>query len=494
MASEPDSSDRAISHGEARAAANSGTSRIRRCTRDPRLRTLLIVVAVCATLIAVRWRWNELVGAHVPCVYYDTQIYDQIADQPIGVGLLFAPKPLIVPLVYRLAGNDHASIVAWQENLSFVSWAVLAASLTLGLRRRWTRVLAIGVCMAFLLAPVRLGFTGSLLSESINDSLTTLVVAGAIGLVWLRGRARRAAAIVTAVLGLCWLLTRDTNAVTAVVAAAGATIVWRGWRHRWARVAAVMALASAAFVLWTASIPHAPLGYQHDWYARFTPRSVYPMLDNISLRIYREHADELPSGLRAFGGAELDVERVVRAGPEHRAAQDWLVDQGPSTYARWLLRHPLDRLRELIGARWIALTGTKTVYMPKHWVAHGGALRQLTQQRNLLLALLFAAPVLLWRPRADPLRGLALCLIASGLFGVAAAYYGDAAEVSRHCYGPGQQVVLGLFLALVAWLDRISPRWPGRRASPEPRASKPLRARGAAGRQDERAELDELGR
>jgi len=38
----------------------------------------------------------------------------------------------------------------------------------------------------------------------------------------------------------------------------------------------------------------------------------------------------------------------------------------------------------------------------------------------------------------------------------APAYYGDAAEVSRHCYGAGQQTVLGLFLACLAWLDRTA--------------------------------------
>jgi predicted MFS family arabinose efflux permease len=72
-----------------------------------------------------------------------------------------------------------------------------------------------------------------------------------------------------------------------------------------------------------------------------------------------------------------------------------------------------------------------------------------------LLALLLATPWLLRGQRADALSGLALCMIASGLAGVVASYYGDAVELSRHCYGAGQQVVLGMFLALVARLDRV---------------------------------------
>jgi hypothetical protein len=81
-----------------------------------------------------------------------------------------------------------------------------------------------------------------------------------------------------------------------------------------------------------------------------------------------------------------------------------------------------------------------------------------------LLVLLLVAPLLLRKPRADARCGLVLCMIVSGVVGVAASYYGDAAEVSRHCYGAGQQVVLGLFLALVVWLDRVA--LPGRGGHP----------------------------
>ena len=36
-----------------------------------------------------------------------------------------------------------------------------------------------------------------------------------------------------------------------------------------------------------------------------------------------------------------------------------------------------------------------------------------------------------------------------------AGYYGDTLEIARHCYGAGQQVVLGLFLAMIGWLDGV---------------------------------------
>jgi hypothetical protein len=80
--------------------------------------------------------------------------------------------------------------------------------------------------------------------------------------------------------------------------------------------------------------------------------------------------------------------------------------------------------------------------------------RRATTCELLLLALLLAAPLALRRPRGHITTAVAVVLIGSGVAGAAAAYYGDAYEVARHMFGAGQQIVLGLFLAPLAWLDR----------------------------------------
>jgi len=424
--------------------------------RHAHVRRIAIAVIVSIVVLATRCRWDELTGVHVAYVDYDTQIFAQIADQPLGVDLLFAPKPLVVPLVYRAAGNDQAAVVWFQGNLSFVAWMALAASVALGLRRRWMRGIAVLLGVTFVLAPARVGFTGSLLSESINDSLMALALAGAFGLVHARGRRRVTLAVATGVVGLAWLLTRDTNAFVAVTAAGLAMIVWRGWRQRWAWVALALPLVGAVVVISSTRIAHAPLPYQHDWYARFTPRGVYPMIDNVTARSVAELREDMPAALRPYTDHPIGVEWLVRAAPEHRPLQDWLIDHGAATYARWLVAHPVDRVRELIDARWIALAGPTSRYMPRGWTARGSVARRLTVNRNLIVLLLFAAPLLLWKPRVDARSGLVLCILVSGVVGVAASYYGDAAEVARHCYGAGQQVVVALFLALVVWLDRVT--------------------------------------
>jgi hypothetical protein len=409
---------------------------------------LATVIAIAALVLLARWRWDAQTDALVPYVDYDTQIFTQIAAHPFGFELVYFPKPLVVPLVYRALDSDFAAVTSLQANLAFVAWMVLTASLARALQRGWVRVIAIALGLAFLFAPARVGFTASLLSESINDSLTTLLVAGAIALVWTRGRARITIAIVVGLLGLVWVLTRDTNAFIAPTAAGVAMIVWRGWRHRWAWAACAAVLLTTSFAIWTTRQSHAPLPYQQPWDPRFTPRVGYPMLDNVLMRA----GADVPPELQPMIGPPDQIWRLLEPRPELRPLEEWILDEGPSAYARWLFTHPIDRAVEIVGARWTLLAGPYEHYMPGGW-ERGGALAGLTQNHVLLLALVLAAPLLLWRPRGDWLRGLALCIVASGLVGALASYYGDAAEVSRHCYGAGQQLVFGLFLALVARLD-----------------------------------------
>jgi hypothetical protein len=430
----------------------------------PWARRIAFALVLGTVVVAARIRWDQLTEAHVPYVDWDTQIYVQIADRPLGLDLLFCPKAMFVPLVYRAAHNDLPAIARFQANLAFAAWAILTASVALALRRRWAQGLAIGMGAAFLFAPPRVGFTASFLPESVNDSLTALLAACLLGLVCLRGRRRIAVAVAVGGLGLLWMLTRDTNVFVAVAAVAVAMIVWRGWRHRWAWVVCGLVAAVTAVVLWSTGQPHERLPYQQAWYARFTPRGAYPMVDNLVSRVYPDQRDELPPELRGFAEPHEQVWRLVEDHAEQRPLQDWLVDHGASTYTRWLLRHPIDRFLELVGARWTVLAGPTNRYMPVGWVPRGSVIGRLTRSRTLLWVLLLAAPLVLRKPRADVRLGVVLCVVVSGLVGVAASYYGDAAEVSRHCYGAGQQVVLGLFLALLVWLDRLAvPRWRGGR-------------------------------
>jgi hypothetical protein len=443
-----------------------------------RLRRVMIGVAVVAAIVFARWHWDRLTAPQTAPALFDSQVYREIAARPLGLGQLFYAKPPTVPLLYRATGDDPARIAAVQGELAFAAWTVLTATIALALRRRSARLVAVGVGIAFLCAAPRVGWTGVVLSESLDDTLMALVAACAIGLAIVHRqpvrRARGVALVVaTGVLGVAWLFARDTNAIAAVVAIAAAALIWpvrRWWSSRRSAVALAGLTAAAALVLLgsTRVVPD-PLPFQQSWYVPLTARAGYPMIDNVLIRVMHDDRAWLAERgapiavLAQYADPEARTDKLVQRLRELAAAQDWLADDGNATYVCWLLRHPLDRIGELVHARWTVLAGPYASTMPLGWIAHDPAhpvvdlLRRLTTTRWILLALLAASPLVLRRPRAYPLAGIALCLIASGVAAAAASYYGDAVELARHCYGAGQQIVLGLFLAALAWLDRV--RW-----------------------------------
>lgn len=461
---------------------------------NARGRRVAIGLAIAAAILFARCHRDRLAAPQAAPTLFDSQVYREIAARPLGPDLLFAAKPPTVPLVYRATGDDPATIGRVQGELAFAAWAVLTATVAAALHRRSARVAAVGVGIAFVLAAPRIGWTGVVLSESLDDTLMALVAACAIGLAILARRpARRASttalAVATGVVGLAWLFARDTNAIAGLVALGAAALIWparRWWAtRRWAVALAGITTAAAGVALWSTRVVPEPLPFQRSWAVPLTSRAGYPLIDNILIRVMHDDRAWLAERgapldvLAPFADPEPRADKLVQRAPELAAAQAWLVDDGAATYLRWLARHPLDRLGELVGARWTVLAGAYASTMPVGWVAHDAAhpavdlLRRLTTARWLLLALIAASPLLLRRPRADPLAGIALCLVASGAVAAAASYYGDAVELARHCYGAGQQIVLGLFLAGLAGLDRV--RWPGRpRATGEaPGASLP---------------------
>ena len=284
-----------------------------------------------------------------------------------------------------------------------------------------------------------------------------------------RGGVRdRSVAIALAIVAILWLYARDSNAITMLAAIASAAAVWspRRWPHWGIALAAVSALA-ALLMLLTPSVVPDRLPYQASWYPRLASRQAYPVINNVLARVMADDRAWLadrgaPVELLDKFAADVATDKLVQGVPAFRPAQDWIAEHGQGTYVRWLLRHPIDRSIELVGAWRTVLAAHNTTTMPVGWRAHDNfaldLLRGLTTNRWIVLALVAVSPILLWRPRRDPRTAVALVMIASGTIGTAAAYYGDAAEIARHCYGAGQQIVLGLFIAALAFADRTRDR------------------------------------
>jgi hypothetical protein len=307
-----------------------------------------------------------------------------------------------------------------------------------------------------------------------------LVVACGIGLALVRGKHRRIVTGITIAIAILWIFARDTNAVSALVTVVAAALLWRvrtWWTTaRWAVLLAAVVGVAAVAEIPTGYIKPDPFPFQHYWNPQLTARNTYLLINNVLIRMMHDDRDWLAERgapvdeLARFTDPEPVTDKLVQADAHADAAQTWIIEHGSGTYLRWLLRHPIARAIELVEQRWLILSSRYSL-MPFGWIEHDpdhpavDIIRRVTTNRWLILLLLLASPLLLWRPRASPLRGIAVCLIASGLLGAAAAYYGDAAELARHCYEPGQQIVLGLVIALVATVDAFV-----RRSRPSPAA------------------------
>jgi hypothetical protein len=237
------------------------------------------------------------------------------------------------------------------------------------------------------------------------------------------------------------------------------------WRSRGAAAGAAAVIAVAGVVLWSTNVIPSPTPFSvQQWFpVEATARGTYAKINNLVDRILPD--PEARGFFEAHGLPQ--AERIARAesryaiiyDPELAPARRWLVSEGQGVYLRWLLARPLERLADQVEQAWILLGAEQQqLYMPDGWVGRerSRAVRWslgVTSSKTVLLALLALAPIALWRARRHAGGRLALCLIASGWLGSAAAFYADTSEPGRHCYGSGQQIAFGLFLAGLAWLD-----------------------------------------
>jgi hypothetical protein len=466
----------------------------------PRARRVIAIAALVLLAGLARCRFDELTAPQVPRQFPDSTVYLQIAEQPFSFAHLAYPKPLLVPMVYRAVDAEPDAIVGVQRELAFASWTIFAIALIVCLRRWRARVLGAALAFTFLLAPYRVGWTGCVLSESIGDSLMALCAAAAIALVTAAhrlppGRRRSLAcgalAAATGALGGAWMLTRDTNAIIAIGAVVAAMWLWRPrWRRvpRWViALAASTTLIGAIVIASTRVVPRQPTGLDLDagWDAPTTTRSAFEVMNDIMVRVlpdpdatqfFVDHGMPYGPDIEALAGKFAgDASYHFMTDPQYHVARVWMARHGAGVWMRWLLRHPWQRTDDVVASMWSALAPRDVAaYMPHNWEPAesdgllSGAMRRASASETLILLLVLVAPFTLRGGRAHGLTAIAAIAVASAIPAVAASYYGDAIEISRHCWGAGQQIVLGLFLGALGWLDRRDPARDDRHAPGAP--------------------------
>lgn len=410
--------------------------------------------------------FEVLVARQAPRVFYDSSAYLEMAQKPLGLDQLYYPKSPLVPLVYRVLGGDVGAIASFQEQLALVAWLALAVVLVWRLRTPRARIAAAVIGAALLLAPVRLGFCDAVLSESIDDSLMAIAIAAAVVLA--TGAWRRAALAVLVTTTVLLVFARDTNAVVAIVAAALAVVLWRQWKRPLAVGLAALVVVIACFDLHAANVAPEPTPFsvQQGWPRESTPRGGYSTVDNVFDRVLTDpdarayfEAHGLPQAAEL---AALPDRHTIYYDEHYAPARRWIAERALGTFLGYLARHPVDRVVELardLGV--LAGLEVEGFYMPQGWTGFRWqkrawplrALRDPLSSEPIVALLALAALFAIVRARREPLARVAIVLVASGLVGSVAAYYGDASEVARHCYGSGQQIVVGLCVALLVLID-----------------------------------------
>jgi hypothetical protein len=223
-----------------------------------------------------------------------------------------------VPLVYKLVPGDWPRVLV-QLGLSIACWTVLAAVVAIGIRRPSLRPFAFVAVLLFSLSFEVVAWDSILLSESLSLSLGAALVAAWLTLVDRQGRA---ALVVVLCLTLLWVGTRDTNAYV-VLFAVPLVAAWAALRRESRRPAIAAAVCTALAGL--AGALSADAGER--WLA--------PLDDSIRYHVLAD--------------AEITrwfVDRGMPAAASDPEFGPWVLEEGRSTYAEYLVSHPVRTLAE----------------------------------------------------------------------------------------------------------------------------------------------------
>ena len=240
----------------------------------------------------------------------------------------------VVTAIYAIVG-DHRAVVTLQAILGALSWslaAVIAGALVL------PRGIRYGFQVALLLLGLTLPMTrfdNALLSESISISAVVVLAALFLRLVC---RPSTRLAIVVFVVAALWAMIRQNNAQLLLVAAVAVLVLGLRSHHR--RIAAVLA---GGFVL--LALVGVLLASSNNQIEQYTTAQL------LARRVVHDPARNAWFRERGMPDAESAFERQRALSPDGNidnalALQHdpifgrWLLDDGPSTYFRYLVSHP----------------------------------------------------------------------------------------------------------------------------------------------------------
>ncbi|MBI3172202.1 MAG: hypothetical protein HYZ25_00675 [Chloroflexi bacterium] len=396
-----------------------------------------------------------------PRVMDDTQAYLRISQEPpLDVKFWGDSRPLVFPLLLKIAQQDFSTAAALQLGFSILAWTLLGLSVAASLRTRWLAPFAFGLILALSLVRPLAGWDFTMLTESLSVSWFVLFLAA--GLWLLRGwRVERVIALIG--VGLFLAFTRDTNAYLLLMLAG---LVFLAVIFRWTGLRALT--LSVAFVsIFLLNNVNADLG----------GRWVFPFLNVMGRRVlpnpqavdyFASHCDmPVTSELLALEGEFANGQsRAFYNDPNLADFRSWTYSHGKSCYMRWLVSNPIHSGTEAFEqfGPLVAFPDVNTYFTRFYKPALPAFIEHILYPDRFILwiwvlvtlAALIAIFTRAWRD--NPLWAAFILLVLPIFPHLFITWHGDAMAPARHALSVGLELYLSAWWFALLLVDQVALR------------------------------------
>jgi len=334
-------------------------------------------------------------------------------------------NPALGNEIYRIHQPCYENIVLFQNIFSVCSWAILALIIIRNLSSNYSKVLASIIVLAFAYSPPIADWDSVLGSESITYSLFAILLASLIELCFRAGFRSEVSgrldliSVITVVLASLWLFARDSNVYGLFVLLVMVFPLLLFGRLRKQRNIFV-----ASLILLSVSI----IGLRSAFESK---RWVGPLENSFELYI-------LPYPAR--------LEYMYSIGmpnPESPDYEAWFEENGPASYARFIIEHPGFVAQTLLSdIDFLFLENAQPYFLEKKTPLRSALYFVADLMHPKTILILFLDVFLLGALISSSLNargriGFVWSFIGVWLFGSASAmlfvsYFGDAMGLIRH--------------------------------------------------------------
>lgn len=393
-----------------------------------------------------------------PRVMDDTQAYLRISQQPpLDVKFWGDSRPLVFPLLLKIADQDFSTAAALQLGFSILAWTLLGLSVAASLRTRGLAPFAFGLILALSLVRHLAGWDFTMLTESLSVSWFVLFLAAGLWLLraW---RAERVIALIA--VGLFLAFTRDTNAYLLLMLAA---LISLAVVFRWTGPRALI-LSAAFVVIFLLNNANADLG--NRWVFPFLNVMGRRVLPNPQAVEFFEATCDLtvtPDLMALEGEFANGQSRAFYNDPNLADFRSWTYQRGKTCYMRWLVSNPIHSGAEAFE-QFGPLVAFPDVdnYFSRFYkpVLPVAVERILYPDRFILwiwvavtLTALIAIFTRFWRD--NPLWAAFILLVLPIFPHLFITWHGDAMAPARHALSVGLELYLSAWLLVLLIADQI---------------------------------------